>query len=519
MFSISESEPVAFSVKNRRIRPSHLLLAVMLAAYALRLLLIANGGQFYYPDEVRYNRSLAVAEHIWQGDFGRAVERLLRVERHPGIAAAEFLPALFHRGIHGLTREGPLLWDKTDYRQILPLDFRISALIFAIPSVLSIGMIYLIARRAGADEAEALLGAFLLAAANTFFIWSKHLLPYDISMLLGLTAIYFALRLNTARAVNGLWIGFLAFLTFWVYNGHFTLVIAIGLLYTVYLTQNPRQMLVQVFAMASGALLLFTPIAVFNALVLDRDAISYMIEFSGTIIYGDYAEGAVFPFLYFRDAEGSIALVWLAGLAFAAWRIWHQSEWTHRRRGLLWFAGLMTLYLLMSLLSTGLQQFTLYGRTVRVLVPFLVMLSAYAFAPHLLRYGYRATLSFAAVASILALANFIPAIQQQYPLEIARQAYREYDNISAESTFSDSSHMYGVALPEVPTARYKLINAGYYYPIVEKKDRPEGEVLLEVSHPFNYKPWQYGGLTPALREYLDRRLIKIWLIDTQPAAN
>ena len=498
----------------KRLRPPHLLFAIMLAAYALRLLLIVNGGQFYYPDEVRYNRSLAVAEHIWQGDFGRAVERLLGVERHPGIAAAELLPALFHRAIHGLTREGPLLWDRRDYRQILPLDFRISALIFAMPSVLSMGMIYLIVRQAGAGEAEGLLAAFLLAAANTFFIWSKHLLPYDISMLLGLAAIYFALRLNTARAVNGLWIGFLAFLTFWIYNGHFTLVIVIGLLYAVYLTQNPRQMLVQALAMVSGALLFFIPVAVFNALVFDRDVVSYMIEFSGTIIWGDYAEGIVFPFLYFREAEGVVALVWLIGLIVAAWRIWRQPEWTHRQRGLLWFASLMTLYLLLSLLSTGLQQFTLYGRTTRVLAPFLVMLSAYAFAPHLLRYGYRATLSFAAVVSILALANFIPAIQLQYPLEIARQVYREYDDVSAESTFSPSSRMYGVALPEIPAARYKLINAGYYYPIIEKRDRPEGEVLLEVSHPFNYKPWQYEGMTPTMREMVNRNGVKIWLIDT-----
>lgn len=508
-----------FSIKNRRIRPSRLLLALLLVAYALRLMLIVNGGQYYYPDELRYNRALAAAEHIWQGDFGRAVKQLLRVERHPGIAAAELLPALFHRVIHGLTRDGPLFWDRGDYRQVLPLDFRISALIFAMPSVLSMGLIYLIARQAGADESEALLGAFLLAAANSWFIWSKHLLPYDISMLLGLAAIYSALRLNASRAVSGLWIGFLAFLTFWVYNGHFTLVIVIGLLYAVYLAQSPRQTLVRTLAMAVGALLLFTPIAVFNALVLDSDIISYMIEFSNTIIYGDYAEGIVFPFLYFRDTEGIIALLWLIGLAFAVWRIWHQPEWTHRRRGLLWFASLMTLYLLMALLSTGLQQFTLYDRTVRVLTPFLIMLSAYAFAPHLLRYGYRAALPFAAVVGILALVNFMPAIQLQYPLEIARQVYREYDDVSAESTFSDSSRMYSVSLPEVPDARYKLINAGYYYPIIEKKDLPEGEILLEISHPFNYKPWQYGGMTPALRGYLDRHSIKIWLIDTQAAAN
>ena len=511
MFSISESEPAVFSVKNRRIRPSHLLLAVMLAAYALRLLLIVNGGQFYYPDEWRYRRSLEVADHLYQGRFTDAFNGLLRYYKHHGIAAAKLLPALFHRGIHGLTREGPLLWDKTDYRQFLPLDFRISALIFAMPSVLSIGMIYLIARRAGADEAEALLGAFLLAAANTFFIWSKHLLPYDISMLLGLTVIYFALRLNTARAVNGLWIGSLTFLTFWIYNGHLTLVIVIGLLYAVYLAQNPRQILIRSLAMVSVALLFFIPIAVFNAFAFNVDVIFKLTVFSSQVTHGDFAEGIVFPFLYFRDAEGGIALVWLIGLAFAAWRLWHQPD--GRRRGRLWLVCLLTLYLLMSLVSTGLQLFVLYGRTVRALAPFIVMLCAYGLTPWLLRYGRKALSLFIISVSALALTNFIPAIQQQYSYEIVRQVHREYDDLSFETTFSLPSR-YHMQMPEVPTARYKLINTGFYYPIAEIADRPEGEVLLEVSHPFNYKPWQYEGMTPAMREIVNRNDVKIWLIDT-----
>ena len=508
-----------FSIKNRRIRPSRLLLAMMLVAYALRLLLIVNGGQLYYPDELRYNRAFVVAEHIWQGDFGRAVERLLRVEDHPGIAAAELLPALFHRVIHGLTHDGPLFWDSHDYRQVLPLDFRISALIFAMPSVLSMGLIYLIARQAGADEAEALLGAFLLAAANSWFIWSKHLMPYDISMLLGLAAIYSALRLNASRAVNGLWIGFLAFLTFWVYNGHLILVIVIGLLYAVYLAQSPRQTLVRTLAMASSALLFFISLAAVNALVWNKNILSEMLAFSGTVTQGNFAEGIVFPFLYFRDTEGIIALLWLIGLAFAGWRIWHQPEWTHRRRGLLWFASLMTLYLLMALLSTGLQIFVLYGRTVRLLAPFIVMLCAFGLTPWLLRYGRKALSLFIIGVSALGMANFIPAIQQQYPLEIVRQVYREYDDLSLETNFSSPARIHGLRIPEIPTARYKLINAGFYYPITEIADRPEGEVLLEISHPFNYKPWQYEGMTPAMREIVNRNGVKIWLIDAQSAAN
>ena len=515
--SISRPRQFAFSVKNRRIRPSYLLFAMMLVAYALRILLIVNGGQFYHPDEQRYGRAVAAAEHFYQGRFTDAFIGLLRYENHHGAAAATVLPAIFHRIIYGLNHEDGSLSGKLF--ETPPKDFRIAALIFAIPSVLSIGMIYLIARQAGADEAEALLGAFLLAAANTFYIYSKHFLSYDFSILLGLAALYFVVRLPATRDADAPWIGLLAFLMFWVYNGYVSLMIAIGLIYSIYLAQNPRQIIRRIVGMAGGALLFFIPIVLFNAIVLNEDVVSQIIGFSGQRTQGDFNGGTVFPFLYFRDAEGLMALVWVFGLMLAGWQIWPQPASLRRQRGLLWFACLVVLYTLLSLLSTGLQHFVVFGRTARSLTPFIVMLCAYGFTPWLLRYGTKAVGLFVAVVSILAAANFIPAIQQQYPLEIAWQVYQEYDDVSFETTFSPPSRTHNLRLPEVPTARYKLLNASFYYPITEMESRPEGEVILEIAHPFSSKPWQYEGLTAAMREIVNRNGVKIWLIDTQAAAD
>ena len=88
----------------------------------------------------------------------------------------------------------------------------------------------------------------------------------------------------------------------------------------------------------------------------------------------------------------------------------------------------------MSLLSTGLQRFVVYGRVARSLVPFVVMICAFAFSPYLQRYGRRTSAVFVAAISFLAMTNFVPAIQQQYPLEIAWQVYQEYDDVSFEAT-------------------------------------------------------------------------------------
>ena len=504
-----------FSIKNRRFRPSRLLLAMMLVGYALRLLLIVNGGQFYHPDEFRYYRAIEVTKHIFNGDYKNAVKTLLRYDFHQGIAAAKLAPALFHFFVHSLNHDDNLLWKGLWHTP--PQNFWLSALIFAWPSALSIGMVYLIARQVGAGETEALLAAFLLAASNSFFLFAKHLLPYDIAILIGLTAVYFAVRPRARSLTNALWVGFLAFLAFWIYNGYVTLTIAIGFLYGLILAQDVRDMLRSTLGMVIGALLFFLPIVACNMIFLRENIILQMLIFSEIIDHGVFSEGAVFPFLYFRDTEGIIALVWLAGLGLAVRRSWRQTPSIHRRRVRLWLACLLSLYLLMALLSTGLQRFVLYGRVVRSLAPFIALACACGFAPYLLRGGRRGLALFIAGMTALALANFIPAIRQQYPLEIAWEVYQKYDDVSFETTIESPQNMFGDwwrLRPEVPTARYKLINAGFYYPIARAAARPEGEVLLEVSHPFNYKPWQYEGMTPTMREIVNRDGVKIWLIDT-----
>ena len=52
----------------------------MFISYALRLLLIVNGGQLYHPDELRYYRSIEVTKHIFNGDVKNAVKTLLKYE-------------------------------------------------------------------------------------------------------------------------------------------------------------------------------------------------------------------------------------------------------------------------------------------------------------------------------------------------------------------------------------------------------------------------------------------------------
>ncbi len=484
----------------------------MVFAYLLRLLLLMNEGQFRYVDEGIYRRSADSAEKIFQGDFKGALDTLLGYERHPGFTAVGLVPALFHRLAYQLMPSSDLDW--TDYWYSRYSDFRFSSLFFILPSVLSIAVIFVLSRQAGADEIEALLAAFLLAASNTFFMYSQHFLPYDSSLFVGLVALWLALRLQATNVKNTMAVGILAFLTIWIYNGHVTFYIMLTLIYCFYLAPTARSAILRAGGFMVGAFATFVTIYVYNLIVLETNVIAQVTGFASTITHGEFSEGTVLPFLYFANAETGIAAVWVLGLATVAWNLKRNLSSAHRQRVFLWSACLLILYLLMALFSNGLQMFVVYGRVARSLVPFIVMLCACGIAPYLMRHGWRTKVVFVVSVSLLAFANFSPIIRIHHYRVLQRHVYSNYEGVSFVSTFGSETRAHGFRGIRLAEARYNLVNAGVFYPITDYLDRPEGKVILEVPHYLKNRAGQYDGMSEEARDIINSNDVKMWLIDT-----
>ena len=421
------------------------------------------------------------------------------------------VPAIVHRLIFDLSPPPGLSW--ITYWLGRDDDYRTSALLFAIPSVLSIGMIYLLARRAGAGETEALIAAFLLATSNTFFIFSKHFLPYDSSLLIGLAALWLAIPRQQTSVKHAIVVGIATFLCLWVYFGHITFVLTIALVYCGFLASNWRDSAIRATGMAFGALLIATPLFLYNSYLLGINVVSEMAAFASSVDQGEYAEGIVFPFLYIGYAEAGVALIWILCLLAAGWTLRNQWKSESRGRAVLWLACLISLYLLLCLFLLFCKLSVVYGRIARAMTPFIILLSAYGITPLLLDRGRYVVLAFLASACLFALANFVPAIRQEYFIEVARRARQDYGELSYETVLSHPALPIGVYGEENPLIRYKLLNAGYFYPITEPFDLPQGKVLMQVAHPFNHRPWQYEGMTAAMRDLVNRDGLYIWLID------
>ncbi|MBX3472640.1 MAG: hypothetical protein KF878_37790, partial [Planctomycetes bacterium] len=157
------------------------------------------------------------------------------------------------------------------------------------------------------------------------------------------------------------------------------------------------------------------------------------------------------------------------------------------------------LYAALALASTGLEAFVVYGRTARVLVPFLCLAAAWALAPGLRR--CRPGLRLALLALLLAhtAARFEAPLRQVFPAQA-------WVPLSARfGPFAPTFTVRGPALPARPDAvpGLWLVNGAYFHPFDGPGDpAPTGEVLWQAAHPLEFRPYQYEGFTPVQRRWL-----------------
>ena len=283
-----------------------------------------------------------------------------------------------------------------------------------------------------------------------------------------------------------------------------------------FLARAWREIAARAVFVALGALLLLVPILLMNYLILDVEVHSLFVGFAGSIVAGSYAEGIVFPFLYFEAAEGALAFVWALGIILAFVILYRRRSATDFRLRL-WLIGLVTLYLLMALLSTGLQVFVLYGRTARELAPLIALVCGASFAYWFRQRDYRGFLPALAIIAALAFANLWHSINLEYFRGIIEEVTTEYGPVRYVGPLKPPPPERGeFQFPENAESPLALVNAGKFKLDARvRRALPEGAVLLKDPASYlMYRPLQFEGLTPERRANIDREGLYIWLIDT-----
>ena len=464
---------LAYRIRKRPVtRTRTLVWGILVFSLLLRFLLVAGGGQFFWPDEeYRYATSRQAVRYMFSEQPVPVLRHLLGTADHIGFKIMLVFPAVLEK--------------------IVGQSSKIPAMLLSLCSVINIWLLWRIALRAGAREREALLAAFLAAISATFFYYSRHLLPYDLAMTFGLLGLFVAIK-RPVRVWNSLWCGILSSVTFLTYNGYWVLGVFVLLLHTFYKANSVKTIVFRSLLSAAG---LLAPVGVLIGVstLLGQDLLGSFFKFSSTVTQGEFSEGWLLPIKYFWHAEHFLLALW-AGAFFLF--VFHRTSGKRKLRAILWFIGILFVYGILVIFSVGLEKFVVYGRLSRQLLPFFCLLGAY-----ILEQLWNSHAKFAkTVTAICLLAilqagfNFHQPLIQVFPREFIKQAQN---------------------MVPLPSQEYRLLYAEHIWEPPKELALPVHKVLLSARHPLQFSPYQYEGYTREQRGSLRSTDISMRLIQIE----
>lgn len=447
------------------------ILAVLLGSLAVRLALVSRGGQFFFPDENRYLASRHAAQHLLAGNITGALKAIGGID-HTGFKLLGIIPGLFE-AVRG---ENP----------------RVPACFFSLFSAANIALIFLLARKLGATEHEALWAMLLGATSNTLFYYSAHLLPYDPAMTMGLLALYAAVGRPASLGAAFL-TGLLAMLTFFIYNGYYTLAGYAMAVHAALNLERWRRYLWRVALLGMGFSLPLFAFALVLYVFFGQDVLARYVAFAQTPTHGDFSEGVVLPFKYFWVSEGGMSIAWLL-LLLLLLPAWWRKRWPGRL--IISWVGVGIIYGWMAWNSAAMEKMVVYGRLVRQLVPFIAMAGGCSLAILERRpYGSFSTGLVAVGLLILAAVNMHKPLTLIFPREFMEHAKACCPGLQ----WSDTQFSF-LAPDVVDAGSYRAHFIKYIYPRPVAAAVPEGILRLHAAHPQTYPPFLYEGFDREQRE-------------------
>lgn len=495
------------------------LVLLLTAAVAMRFMLVIRGGQYFDWDETRYGAGTTrLFEMLSGGNITSALDLLLRSPDHPGYRVVGLIPAFFHVTSAWFT--GHPISDMRD-----PSGEWLPALLLSFASVVSIGLTYMIAVRAGGSRREGLLASFLMFASTSMIVYARHFFPYDASMAIILLALWIGLY-RTDHPARSFAVGSLAGFAFLTYEGYWLMA---GVVAALHIVRKPRpaasiiwRAVVTAFGFAT-----FPALLMIAGLAMGRPFLEGMHKFSVTVTHGEFAEGWSLPWSFLWHIEHGVLIIYLTGIVAAIYLASRTHRVEEARRSATWMAAAGAIYLGLVIGSNVLQRFVVYDRLTRQMVPFFCLAAAGGFAAVTRDRSPRWAYVIYPVVAILFLLNCLPLITQQYPREVVQQLLAEYGgaNVRLDTTVMHSSDATMFFLPLEAThasdataaRRYVLLNTKDIWIDGENevKTAPTGKVILRIRHPRQLAGLQYQGYTPAQRAFIRSTDISMRLIDTQ----
>jgi hypothetical protein len=509
---------------------TYFLLAIIVLLTAIKLDLI-GAGFLAFPDEVRYCQSGRALQHITELKIKAAIKDIYLIQGRPADAIINLIPnaiqyvtaRIFNLNFYDPYNSYPLfLFNFFIYCLILVIFFKISKLLLK-------------------DTDLALISVLLYSTLTNSYLYLRHALPYDLSLLILYFIIYkiaIYTNENSLSFVKSLILGFCSFLGFLVYPGYFPLVI-VGLFILFFNHLANENIYKKIFYSGNYILGSILCLIIFQKIgrLAGRSYINDAIGLSKTINQGSFSEAFSYILKYLYGVEGLTGIFLLIGLSiFFLIMLSRLKGKTFEPYSLINLLAIALLGNYLAYASAGyfFHKVVFYGRLLHQYLPFICIFSIYAINELIIKLTTKNKLILSLISIIFIVNfgyNFINLKSYSYPRDILWQLIKANNSINVGNVFEYDDHW--PVMPKRGELEYsnihgKVINS--YYNIILIGGNFNGTIyilnslnkhhifnpndnfhLLESKSSFmNFKAYLFdSGANMIERHYADKMHIKI----------
>lgn len=480
--------------------------------------MLVGKGLLAFPDETRVFASANLLRSVLDGNLQQAIVDLFSTQGRPGEVVLNLIPVgiqyitgqIFNLSTFQSSNTWPFfVFNFVTYLGILWFHYKIAFLLFK-------------------KKRHALIAVLLLVCLVNGYIYLRHALPYDKSLLIFYFLIYRFLSYQEVYKIKTLIVyGALAFFGFLVYPGYILSYVLVGAFFFFFrLKRNNLQQHIKkiaVFALGGGMLFLIFEL-------LSRAAeISYLSissTLSNTIIQGDFSESFSFIVSYLYEVEGILGLFILGGVVLYVLRsfIYLRKTPVNFNDPIVILAGLVIgLWFVYAYAGYMLHKVTFYGRLIHQFMPILCLISVSIFSIWISskKWGTLSVVVLMGISVFSFLPRFMEYLSYDYPKDVAWSFEENHPDIlfTEHCEAGESWSMLGNYNEQHPSAmisqKYHIVNACFFYPIVAPEavttyiPSQKNELLVEVPYFQNFIAYQFEGLSPEQRRRLQAMDLKI----------
>jgi hypothetical protein len=514
-------------ITNYTKQPMFFFLVTCIVLLTVVKLNLIGTGFLAFPDEFRYLSSGNIVSALSELKIEDAIKTIFSTQGRPVETIIKMIPSalqfvsanVFNQNCYESNNSYPLfIFNFIIYCFILIVHFKFSKIVLK-------------------DEILALISVLLYCSLTNSYIYLRHALPYDSSLLVFYLIIYktvFFTENENLSLKRSFFLGIVSFIAYLVYPGYFTLYsIALLILFFNSLTRNNflNTFFYSCFYIFGSifCLIIFEVMARLVGVSYLGDALSL----SATITQGSFDESFTFIIKYLFDVEflnGIFIMISLVVFCFII--IYLILKKTFKQHFLIILLGILIsgMYLTYASMGYFLHKMVFYGRLLHQYIPFICLLSMFSIN-ELLKKSKKKVLILVMISMVFVVQfgfNFSHYCSFSYPRDVSWKISKmdnlkdvenvyEYENNRAVLPFNSEFKKNTESKMKTDSLYSNILalNCFYIYPVNDLSKYhlfhpKENYVLLESRpHFLNFKAYQYEGFTLIDRINLDKINLQI----------